>query len=118
MGRRVIYPILVFCLSLSMAAFGLSVAKAQGAAPAAGMSVICSGDMVMTVFVDADGQPTTAPHLCPDCAMAAASGLVPAPAGVSAMERASEHHILPAITAPVTLRRARVPQARGPPPFV
>lgn len=46
-----------------------SAAVARGATQAVDQMVICSGTTVAVVFIDADGQPTTAPHLCPDCAL-------------------------------------------------
>ena len=46
-----------------------SAAMARGSSTAVDQMVICSGTTVITVYVDRDGQPTEAPHLCPDCAL-------------------------------------------------
>lgn len=42
-------------------------AVARGAAAATGQMVICTSDGLATVYVDAQGAPTGAPHICPDC---------------------------------------------------
>ncbi|WP_299771287.1 hypothetical protein [uncultured Tateyamaria sp.] len=56
-------------LSLVLLATSYSAAVARGAPQAVDQMVICSGTTVAVVFIDTDGQPTTAPHLCPDCAL-------------------------------------------------
>ncbi|WP_299689432.1 hypothetical protein [uncultured Tateyamaria sp.] len=54
-------------LSLAMLFTSIGVASARGAAPAVDQVVICSGHGVSVLFLDADGAPTQAPQLCPDC---------------------------------------------------
>lgn len=44
-----------------------AMAVARGSADATGQMVICIGAETVTVYTDADGAPTQAPHLCPDC---------------------------------------------------
>lgn len=46
-----------------------SMAVARGAVGPSGQMVLCTGGGVVTVFVDADGEPTGPPHYCPDCAL-------------------------------------------------
>lgn len=70
-------------LAAILAVTSLSVAQARGQAGPAGALVICQGLTVVTVLVDADGQPVKAAHICPDAALAlfvevgAAAPLVP-----------------------------------------
>lgn len=60
------------CAALLMA---LVIVTAQGAAHARGMAdpagkmVICTGTGPVMVYMDEDGQPTQAPHLCPEFAL-------------------------------------------------
>ena len=56
-------------LTLALAFTSISVAQARGAAAATDQMVICSGTGTMVVYVDADGQPTHAPHLCAECVL-------------------------------------------------
>lgn len=44
---------------------------------AVGQMVICTGFGATVLYTDADGQPTSAPHLCPDCVMQAGVAIVP-----------------------------------------
>ncbi|MEM8653413.1 MAG: hypothetical protein AAGF36_01610 [Pseudomonadota bacterium] len=55
-----------------------SAAMARGSSHAVDQMVICSGTTVTVVYVDAEGQPIDAPHLCPDCALHLLAALVPA----------------------------------------
>ena len=52
----------------------------RGASAAAGQIELCVGDDIKTIYVDAQGQPTKAPHICPECiiSMADALGFDPA----------------------------------------
>ncbi len=56
-----------YALIALLAWAGAPMAVAKGAAHPVGMIVICSGHDTLVVLVDADGQPTQAAHLCPDC---------------------------------------------------
>ncbi|WP_299046490.1 hypothetical protein [uncultured Tateyamaria sp.] len=64
-------------LSLALVVTSHSAAMARGSATAVDQMVICTGATVMTVYVDRDGQPTKAPHLCPDCALHIFAAAVP-----------------------------------------
>ena len=69
--------LLSLSLSLVLLVTSQSAAVARGAPHAVDQILICSGTSVITVFVDADGQPTEATHLCPDCALHLLAALVP-----------------------------------------
>ncbi|MFT6457354.1 hypothetical protein [Pseudophaeobacter arcticus] len=60
---------LALMLALVVTLTGHVSASAQGARDASGQMVICSGSGPVTIYVDKDGQPTKAPHFCPDCVM-------------------------------------------------
>jgi hypothetical protein len=57
-------------LAVAMAVSGLSAAFARGQASPAGSLVICRGLTVVTVLVDAEGQPVETQHVCPDAVLA------------------------------------------------
>ncbi|SMX49221.1 hypothetical protein MAA8898_04227 [Maliponia aquimaris] len=57
-------------LAAVLAVTGLSVAQARGQAGPAGALVICQGLTVVTILVDAEGQPVEQAHVCPDAALA------------------------------------------------
>lgn len=74
--RGISYPMarflrisLALVLALVVTLTGHASASAQGARDATGQIVICSGTGPVTLYLDADGQPTKAPHFCPDCVM-------------------------------------------------
>lgn len=56
------------CLFVALTSVGLAVAR--GAPPAAGHVVLCTGDGLRTVPVDARGTPVHPQHPCPDCLLA------------------------------------------------
>lgn len=58
------------CLALLLAVTSQSMAVSRGMSTAAGQMVICTGSGPITVYVDADGTPTTAAHSCADCIVA------------------------------------------------
>lgn len=92
-------------LTLSLAFTSLTMAQARGAAAATGQIEICSGAHATIVYVDAQGQPTKAPHVCPDCLIVLAPGeahhpLIPI------------HAVLPA-PAPDRLSACNVPHPSG-----
>ncbi|MEO0700768.1 MAG: hypothetical protein AAFR34_12750 [Pseudomonadota bacterium] len=65
-------------LALMLAVTSVAVGAVRGQADATGQIVICSGHGLMIVYTDADGAPTGAPHLCPDCVLKLLA-TVPAP---------------------------------------
>lgn len=52
----------LMCVILGITAQGM--AFARGMPPAEGMITLCSGHGAVIVYVDAEGQPTSAPQLC------------------------------------------------------
>lgn len=87
---------------------------ARGQAMAVGEMVICTGGAVVTITVDADGNPTGPAHWCPDCVLTLLAGVADVrvlpqpPAGISVAAFAPG---LPAGPG----RLPPVPTARGPP---
>lgn len=53
-------------LALMLALTSLSLAVARGQATPAGTIALCSGAGMQMLYVDADGNPTGPPHVCPD----------------------------------------------------
>ena len=62
-------PILALCLCALLALTSQTMAVARGAPTPAGTMLLCTGTGPVTVLVDADGKPTGAVHICPDCAL-------------------------------------------------
>ncbi len=58
-----------FALSVLLVLSSYGNGLARGSAGAIDQMVICAGSKAVLVYVDADGNPTQAPHVCPDCAM-------------------------------------------------
>lgn len=56
-------------LAMVVTLTGHASASVKGSRDAAGQMVICSGSGPVAIYVDAEGQPTQAPHYCPDCVM-------------------------------------------------
>ena len=65
-----------FLLTLLLALTGQTMAVARGATDAHGQMIICTGHGPVAVWVDGDGQPTDAPHVCPDCIAQALTGIL------------------------------------------
>lgn len=98
--------------ALLLAGQALAVARGHGAA--VGQMVICTGFGTQVVHVDSEGNPVSAPHLCPDGLAALVEAHVPPPVAVVIEGR-------PGAVVPLTARveAARlgriVFEARGPP---
>ncbi|MEP2717451.1 hypothetical protein [Pseudophaeobacter sp.] len=60
---------LALVLALAVTLTGHASASMKGARDADGQMVICATEGPVTIYVDSDGQPTEAPHFCPDCVM-------------------------------------------------
>lgn len=105
-------------LSLVLALASVSMAVARGQMPMGTTMTLCSRGQAVTVTLDANGSPVTAPpHLCPDCLSAVtALDLATAPDLI-----APDHALaLPASFGPPAPRREAPQiafQARGPPAF-
>lgn len=103
---------LLLALSLALTGFGTGFARAQ--APAVGEIVLCRGLTTVTLPVDAEGQPTAAPHLCPDAVMALFAELAAAKVPAAPLPVWTRGPVRPAGTA-LTGRERAVARARGPP---
>lgn len=102
------------CLALMLALTSQSMAVARGASAATGQMVLCTGAGPVAVYTDAAGQPTSAPHICPDSAL---NVIVMGPA---ADVLAPERRVWFDITVATPRRQALVyrhpaPPSRGPP---
>lgn len=101
-------------LALMLALTGQGMAVARGASAATGQIVLCTGAGPVAIYVDAQGKPTTAPHICPDSALNVdltdALALAAAPARIVAFVAPS----LQVLTADVPRRKTRY-DARAPP---
>ena len=101
-------------MAVVMAVTSVSVAHARGQAGPTGTMVICRGLTVMTVLVDAQGQPTENPHICPDAALALFVEVgADAPLIAQSLEWESVDWDAPVLLAGPLLALAA--QARGPP---
>ncbi len=65
LNRSIIAVLLALVLGLT----SQSMAVARGASAATGQMVLCTGTGPVAVYLDAEGQPTAAPHICPDAAL-------------------------------------------------
>lgn len=61
-------------LALCLVLTSYNMALVRGAAAATGQASLCIGDNVEIVYVDANGAPTVAPHVCPECIVTFAIG--------------------------------------------
>ena len=103
--------ILAFCAGTGV----MSVARAQAAAAQGQDIVICSGYGVVTITVDADGNPISPVHPCPDCVAGLAAALVPSDLSIAVPLALTR--FVPDATAEtwLVLRPLYSAQARGPP---
>lgn len=76
---RPIKPVFALMLSVILLITAQGMAFARSQAPADGQMVLCTGHGSLVVYVDGDGQPTTAPQLCSDAAQAFFSVAIDAP---------------------------------------
>lgn len=105
-------------LSFVLALTSHSAGMAKASPMAVDQMVICTGLGATVIYMDADGQPTAAPHICPDClvhlddidlrAVETAPTLLPSHlrarlAGSDVTKRAHPTHIPPARGPPVLI---------------
>lgn len=105
-------------LSLVLALTSHSTAGAKGAPTAVDHMVICTGFGATVVYTDAHGQPTSAPHLCPDCVMHLGAGLLPDTDLAAAVLTTTARRALPLAEVPARPGRALARWARGPPDVI
>ncbi|CUH47296.1 hypothetical protein [Ruegeria atlantica] len=67
--KPVLNKVLPFVLSLLVVLTGQGIAASRGVDRAVGHMVLCTGSGPVVVYMDAEGQPTKAPHFCPDYAL-------------------------------------------------
>lgn len=104
---------LVLAVVLGMSSVTMAVARGHAAAPGTEM-VICTGYGLVTVTLDAEGNPTGPVHPCPDCVMGlAALPVGPALAPALPLRAARAGRPARRCVPPSRPRRAR--RARGPP---
>lgn len=112
---RALLPLLLAAL---VAASAVTTAAARGQALAGGEVVICSGGQVVTLRLDANGNPAGPMHVCPDCVLTLFSGPLP---GGPATHRAAGCRAVafdPAAAFAATPAPSHAPNARAPPPSV
>ncbi|SFD94051.1 hypothetical protein [Roseivivax sediminis] len=106
--------LLSFLLGLWLALASVEMAVARGLPPPAGEVVLCRGLAVVTVTLDAEGDPVRHSQLCPD----AAAALLGAPVGppvLPAPMALPRRMARPPEAGSVTCRAGLPPRARGPP---
>jgi hypothetical protein len=111
-------PLFGLFLSLALAATGLTLAAARGAAPAAGQVVLCSGGGLLVVSVDAEGNPTGKPHVCPDIALSLIATTALAAPDIRRPDTRRRWRPVPRPARRRAGRRSQAHRARGPPDAV
>lgn len=109
--------IVSFVTSLLLVLTSHSMAQARNAADATDQMVICAGSQAVVIYIDAQGTPTHAPHVCPDCALHGFDmlGLVPFVPG-SAVPK-GWHRPQPGGDGAPAQRQPDI-MVRGPPPLI
>ncbi|WP_126979382.1 hypothetical protein [Frigidibacter oleivorans] len=93
-----------------------SMAIARGQTRIADTVVICSGYGIVSIQVDAEGNPVGAPHICPDMALSLLAAPEVAPP-VLLRPEGGIRRVEPRDIARAAAGRAVAAQARGPPLF-
>lgn len=107
--------LLAFALAFAVAVTSQQMAMARGmTTDAAGQVILCTGQGVVTVTLDAEGNPMGPVHICPDCALsfldaAGAPATVAAP--VVHMQKLAQTYVS-ALQSPIVHSDVNV---RGPP---
>jgi hypothetical protein len=112
---RRLHPLFGLLLAALLSLTSVTVAVARTQAMGATEMVICSGYGVVTVTLDANGNPTGPVHPCPDCLAGVTAFLVPShPA--PALRPATRAEVLVPLAPPAHTDRLAPPAAaRGPP---
>lgn len=103
--------ILAFCAGTGV----MAVARAQAAGPQGQNIVICSGYGVVTITVDAEGNPISPVHPCPDCVAGLAAVLVPSSLSIAVPLAIARFVPNPKAEIWHVLQPLYSAQARGPP---
>lgn len=56
-----------FVAVLALLVTAETMAMARGASPAVSETILCSAHGIERIPLDAEGEPTSAPHICPEC---------------------------------------------------
>lgn len=112
--RRLFRTTLALFLTATLVFTASSMAAARAAPGPAGQMVLCIGLQSVTVYVDEDGAPVTAPHICPDCVLALLAAVLPPDMAAASQYAAEISHAWPDSNPRGALWWVR-PQARGPP---
>lgn len=111
---RVTRPFAGILLALVLVLTGQSMAMARGAPGPAGEMVICTGQGIVSITVDENGDPVGPPHICPDCALSLFAAIGAAQAGAIPPATRLVAVLVPDLV--TYLAQADVAaQARGPP---
>lgn len=105
--------LLLSCLVLLLVGTSVTLGVARSQSPAVGEVAICAGMAMVTIRIDADGNPVTVAVPCPDATLVAPDlpAITPAPV---ALRRTWAARARLRISAPRPTRRTR-PWTRGPP---
>ena len=114
----ILRPLFGVLLALSVALTAGMVGAARGQAQVAGQMVICSGQGVVTITVDAEGNPTGPVHVCPDCVLSFLAAAEAAPLADLTVPGWSFADWAPAPHAHRSGGPVVAPMARGPPSLV
>ncbi|MDA7966660.1 hypothetical protein [Ruegeria sp.] len=110
--NRIILSMILSCLIILT---GQGVAASRGVDRAVGQMVLCTGHGPVVIYMDAEGQPTSAPHFCPDYALALLGAVPEAqpdlPHGPGRAGHETQQRSEGLIAAPVPRRPARAPPA-------
>ncbi len=110
---RTMPSILPIALSLLLALTAQSVAESRGISAAVGQMVLCTGTGPVVVYMDEDGQPTKAPHYCPDYALSLLGAVtpdqLPQPVAPGRIQPTPPRRISDQVSAPVHSQPSRAP---------
>jgi hypothetical protein len=101
-------------MALMLVVTGESFAVARGMPGAAGQIILCTGNGVVIVDVDENGQPLERGHICPDAALFVLAAVAEPPPGVQRPMGAVQKLVADKGVRPLS-RGAVDPVARGPP---
>ncbi len=107
-------PMMALGLALCLALTGQRMAVARGATAATGQMVLCRGTGSAIVHTDKDGRPTSAPHVCPECALILLTAVLPLDA-LPTPDLATVRRAMPATTARRQAARRIADRTRAPP---
>lgn len=99
-------------LVLTLTAQGMALARGQ--TMVAGQMVLCTGTGIVTVQIDAEGNPVSPSHICPDCALSLMVAAAEAPAELLPF-RVGEALAFRVASSRLTGGDRLAPKARGPP---